>query len=77
MSYFNYFKCIFNTFVCFFYFSDLYPSVDLPNSLFDGILYRDLPVISVRATRNNTIMNVSVKGKVDVQYYFIIINKSS
>ena len=39
--------------------TDLFPDVNTPNRLFDGIPYRQLPVINIKACKNNTIMNLT------------------
>uniref|UniRef100_A0A6P7H7J6 28S ribosomal protein S11, mitochondrial n=1 Tax=Diabrotica virgifera virgifera TaxID=50390 RepID=A0A6P7H7J6_DIAVI len=35
---------------------DLFPTIDTPNKLFNGIPFKDLPIFNIRVTRNNTIL---------------------
>nr|CAG4635077.1 EOG090X0DZ9 [Alona affinis] len=38
---------------------DIFPSEELPNRLFDGVRYADLPICNIQATPNNTIITVT------------------
>ncbi|XP_043686484.1 30S ribosomal protein S11, chloroplastic [Vespula pensylvanica] len=43
----------------------LFPEEDTPNWIFKGIPYKELPIINIRATRNNTILSLTdYKGKI-------------
>lgn len=52
---------------------DLFPDVNTPNRLFDGIPYKELPIFNIKATRNNTIISLTdFKGNIVVVYYLYI-----
>lgn len=38
---------------------DIFPNENTPNLIFDGLKFKDLPVISVRVTKNNTILSLA------------------
>lgn len=43
---------------------DLFPNIDTPDKLFDGIPFKELPIFNIKATKNNTIMSLTdFKGK--------------
>lgn len=43
---------------------DLFPDVNTPNRLFDGIPFKELPIFNVKVTKNNTIISLTdFKGK--------------
>ncbi|XP_014207246.1 28S ribosomal protein S11, mitochondrial [Copidosoma floridanum] len=45
----------------------LFPDVNTPNRLFNGIPFKELPVVNIKVTRNNTIMTLTdFKGKVHI-----------
>ncbi|XP_057656529.1 28S ribosomal protein S11, mitochondrial [Diorhabda carinulata] len=37
----------------------LFPNVDTPNRLFNGVPFKDLPVFNIRVTKNNTILSLT------------------
>lgn len=37
----------------------LFPEEDTPNWIFKGIPYKELPIVNVRATHNNTILSLT------------------
>ncbi|KAK4884840.1 hypothetical protein RN001_001111 [Aquatica leii] len=39
--------------------SGLFPDLDTPNKLFNGIPYKELPIFNVRVSKNNTILTMS------------------
>lgn len=38
---------------------DVFPDLHLPTRLFNGTMFRDIPILHVKATKNNTLMTVS------------------
>lgn len=54
--------------VRFLFFSEIFqrfPDGNLPNKLFSNIAFKDLPIIHIKVTKNNTIINCSdSKGRV-------------
>ncbi|ODM97304.1 28S ribosomal protein S11, mitochondrial [Orchesella cincta] len=38
---------------------NVYPDADTPNMLFDGVRFADLPICHIKASKNNTIMQVT------------------
>ncbi|KAK6643608.1 hypothetical protein RUM43_005118 [Polyplax serrata] len=43
---------------------DIFPTFDTPTRLFDGVQYQDLPIVHVKATRNNTIIDLTENNMV-------------
>lgn len=48
--------------------ADLFPDENLPNRLFNGVRYADLPICHIKASPNNTIINLT---NADGQYYLL------
>lgn len=38
---------------------DRFPDLNLPTKVFNGVMFKDLPILNVKATMNNTIMTVT------------------
>jgi small subunit ribosomal protein S11 len=38
---------------------DMFPTEGTPDALFDGIRFNDLPIVHIKSTPNNTIINVT------------------
>lgn len=49
-------------------FDDRLPGPELLTTSFDGILYKDLPIVYIKATKNNTLITVTDS---DVRFYYL------
>lgn len=38
---------------------DIFPDENLPNKLFNGVPFRELPIFNIRVTSNNTILSLT------------------
>lgn len=50
-------------------FRDIFPTFDTPTRLFDGVQYQDLPIVHVKATRNNTIIDLTENSNLILHIY--------
>lgn len=46
------------------YFSktDMFPDKNTPNRLFNGVAFKNVPIVNIKVSRNNTIINLTDKG---------------
>ncbi|CAG0885017.1 unnamed protein product [Cyprideis torosa] len=43
--------------------ADLFPDEDTPNQMFGGMLFKDIHIVDVRCSKNNTLMSCHTAGK--------------
>lgn len=46
---------------------EMFPTEDTPNMLFKGIPFKDVPIVNIRVSKNNTIFSLS-DGKTGMCY---------
>lgn len=50
---------------------DVFPDLNLPNRLFDGVPFKEIPIVNIKTTKNNTIITVSdFKGEDNISLFY-------